>query len=316
MLSFKYFGGYMMKKLIIIVNLILMSAGISNAMFSKDDSGTASAQFLKLGVGARAAALGESYVAVSDDATAIYWNPAGLNNVGGRELSVMHAVWFEDIFYDWASYVQDCKLGGKIGVGVQYLSYGSITETDSTGLEGTDFTPYDIAAILSYAREINGISLGVNIKYISSKIEDESAWAVAADVGSIYKMCDKLSLGLVVQNIGTKMKYIDEEEDLPLNIKAGVAYKLMESLLVTADVNAPADGEIIMSGGGEYCHSVNENLSASVRAGYNTRNKDTGDLNGIAAGAGIKYQKYNLDYAYAPYGDLGNTHRVSLGVKF
>lgn len=306
-----------MKKSAIIISLIFMSVGMSNAMFSKDDAGTASAQFLTLGVGARAAGMGESYTAISDDATAIYWNPAGLNNIEGKELSVMHAVWFEDIFYDWASYVQDCKFGGKIGIGVQYLSYGAITETDSTGLEGSDFTPYDIAAIVSYAKEIKGIALGANIKYISSKIKDETAWALAVDLGGMYKLCeDKLSLGLALQNIGTKMKYIDEGDSLPLNIKLGGAYKVMENLLVTADISAPSAGAITISGGSEYRHSINESLSASVRAGYNTKNKDTGDLTGITAGAGVKYSKYDLDYAYAPYGDLGNTHRVSFGIKF
>lgn len=301
---------------IIVVILALIMNNPLFAMFSKDDAGTASSQFLKLGVGARAAGMGESYTAVSDDATAIYWNPAGLNRIKGRELSVMHAVWFEDIFYDWVSYTQEIKCG-VIGVAAQYLSYGSITGTDSTGLEGSDFTPYDMSVILSYAKKVKGISVGANLKYIGSNIDGETGSAAALDIGGMYELCeDKLSLGLVVQNIGTKMKYIDESESLPLNIKTGAAYKIMDNLLVVADINVPSDDEINISAGSEYSYDINKDLSLAGRAGYNTRNKDTGGTSGITAGIGIGYLKYNLDYAYAPYGDLGNTHRVSLGIKF
>ncbi|MBN2407126.1 MAG: PorV/PorQ family protein [Elusimicrobia bacterium] len=306
----------MKKSVILIISLVLAITGAGYCFMSEDDAGTAGAQFLKLGVGARAAAMGESYAAVSDDSTAVYWNPAGLSRTEGRDLSVMHAVWFEDIFYDWVSYAQDFKCG-RIGGAVQYLSYGKITGTDATGLEGDDFTPYDLAVILSYAKEYRGIPLGASLKYIGSKIDDESASAFAVDLGVMKELMEgKFTLGLALQNLGTEMKYDEESDPLPLNIKLGGAYSVTEDILATADINAPSDAEANAGIGGEYLYSVNDDISLSGRAGYTTRNGDTGGTNGVTAGIGVKYTKYNFDYAFAPYGDLGNTHRISLGMKF
>ena len=122
----------------------------------------------------------------------------------------MHAVWFEDISYNYVSYAQDSKYG-KIGAGIQYLSYGSITKTDTTGTEDGSFTPSDTAVSVSYANKVKNIPVGATLKYISSKIDSDSASAIAVDLGAQYELTRyKLMLGAAVQNIGTKMKFITE----------------------------------------------------------------------------------------------------------
>jgi hypothetical protein len=155
------------------------------------------------------------------------------------------------------------------------------------------------------------------LKYISSKIENESASAVAVDIGGMYRLMEnRLSCGLVLQNIGTKMKYISEEDPLPFNIKAGGSYSIKDNWKGVLDINMPRDNEVIMGLGTEYMHEINKELSAAGRLGYNTRNKDTGGTNGFSVGMGVVYNAYGIDYAFAPFGDLGATHRISLSMKF
>lgn len=296
--------------------MTLVSVTLCFGIFSNQGAGTATAQFLKLGAGARAVGIGEAYSGVVDDSTALYWNPAGLNEITGNSVVLMHALWFEDIAYDWISYGKSLGRKGVIGVGVQYLSYGSITQTDATGLETGSFLPTDMAASLGYARSIGGVDVGITAKYISSKIT-HTATAFAVDAGVQDCVCnDKLTLAAVVQNVGAGMKFVTEEDPLPMNVKLGAGYLVKQNWLVALELNAPSDNDLAIGAGMEYRYAISEKISTAIRAGYNTISKDTGGLNGISAGLGFTYMKYTIDYAFAPYGDLGTTHWISLGVMF
>lgn len=304
-----------MRGFLINLSALLLIHGVALGAFSKSDAGTSGAQFLKLGAGARATSMGGAFTGVADDATAVYWNPAGLSRIEKKSVSLMHALWFEDISYDWASYVCPAKIG-SFGVGIQYVSYGALKGADKDGAETGNFIPADIALTMAYGRKISGIDAGISVKYIQSTIT-ETATALAADLGVMKKMVDnKLSLGLAVQNIAGEMKFIEAADPLPLTIKVGVAYKFMKNLLVSADIIMPSDSGVNFAIGGEYAHRVNDDLSATLRLGCNTISKDVTGLSGITAGIGGAYKNYAIDYAFVPYGDLGMTHRVSLGVKF
>lgn len=287
------------------------------AAFSTSDAGTSAAQFLKLGAGARATAMGDASAGLSGDSTAIYWNPAGLNDISGKgSLSVMNASWVEGVSYDWASFAMPYRNCGVFGVGVQYLSYGSIQQLDENGLQTGSFSPTDMCISLSYARGYKGIDFGANIKYVSLKIV-ESASAYALDLGAQYKLLSgRLILGLAAQNMGTQIKFINEADPLPFNIKLGGAYQISSNWLAVLDVNAPTDNTVYIGAGTEYSMKVNDKIGLTGRAGYNTENTRTGGTNGVTAGIGIRYMDYCLDYAFVPYGDLGNTSRISLSVAF
>jgi hypothetical protein len=304
-----------MRRIFFSLIFMFVYLSLSHAVFSKDDVGTSTAQFLKLGAGARATGMGDAFVGISDDATAVYWNPAGLNQVDRESISIMHAIWFEDIFYDWVSYALPMSIG-TVGLGLQYLSYGSMEERDTSGLEISSFKPSDLAGTISYARKISNIMLGINVKYISSRIK-QTATAFAIDMGVLYKLSgDKVSLGCVIQNVGTKMKFVEEENPLPMNIKIGSCYNIKENWLTAVDFNLPNDNILNVEVGTEYNYLVSEKTIISGRAGYNTKSKDIDGLKGITVGLGGSYLDYNLDYAFVPFGDLGNTHRVSFGIKF
>ena len=132
----------------------------------------------------------------------------------------------------------------------------------------------------------------------------------------IKSINEKLNIGLVVQNLGTTLKYITEECQLPLNIKIGTAYRPINNLILVLDTTLPSDNELRIGLGGEYNYKINNTIGVSSRIGYNTITKDISGLKGISAGLGAKYRNYLIDYAFVPYGDLGLTHKISFGVRF
>ncbi|MCB4791989.1 MAG: PorV/PorQ family protein [Elusimicrobia bacterium] len=301
-----------MKKLFFAIATAAVCSSLAFASFGSKDAGTSTAQFLKLGAGARAAGMGEAFAGMADDSTSIYWNPAGLVRARTKSLSMMHAAWFEEMSYDWLSYSMPVQDFGVFGLAAQYMSYGNIIKMDDTGLAGDTINPSDTALSLSYARDLKFAGLGINLKYISSKIE-HTATATGVDIGILRALMeDKLYIGLAAQNIGTKMKFIDMEDPLPMNVKLGGAYALAPSCKIALDINAPADNDVNFSLGSEYRFTE----TIALRAGYNTV-QDLDALSGLSAGLGIKISQYiGFDYAWTFYGDLGTTHRYSLNVRF
>jgi hypothetical protein len=296
-------------------SILAVPVSLLHPAFGREDAGTSAAQFLKLSAGARAAAMGDAFCGFSDDSSAIFWNPAGMGQIGTQSFSLTHAALFEGISSEWLSFVKP-EGDAVFGFGVQYVSYGSLTGTDETGLETGSFKPSDMAVTLGYSKKIAGIGLGLNLKYISTRIED-GATAFAADVGLFHKF-DKgdLAVGFVAQNIGTKIKYEDAGSPLPMNLKFGIMRPITSGLDVSADVNFPYDNEMNVCIGSEYRHKFMNKFSAAVRAGYNTKANDVSGLHGITAGLGLDYCGYRLDYAFSPFGDLGVSHRVGFGMAF
>ncbi len=288
--------------------------------FTSDRAGTTAAQFLRLGIGARPVAMGETFAGIADDINSVYWNPAGLNNISSREVSAMHAVWFEDISFSWLAYAQE-QFGGTMGVAFNYLTVGKMESYDNQNNRLSGYDAYDFAGVISYAREIKGIPAGVNLKVLNSRIEDETAFGAALDIGA-FKVLPvsegrNITAGISVQNIGPAYKFINEADPLPLNIKMGAATThFSDALLVGLDINFPVDNTPNMSVGAEYAIDLGKFL-IFPRAGFKTATIDDLDaLSGLSAGIGFEYNSIAFDYAWVPYWEFGDTHRVSAGYKF
>ncbi|MBI5573154.1 MAG: PorV/PorQ family protein, partial [Elusimicrobia bacterium] len=310
-------------RLIVVAQFIGLICLINQATTYASGPGTTAASFLKIAVGAKNIAMGETG-ATSDDANAVYWNPAGLNEVYLKQVSLMHAIWFQDISYEHLGYAHPTKIG-TFGLGLNYLSMKAIEGYDENDnpLNET-YKPSDMAVTISYARKVKDIPAGVNIKYISSKLEDESATAFAADIGGIYDKLkiknEKLKIGLAVQNIGTKMKFIDEGGPLPLNIKLGCSYNILRrknpAIILALDINKTIDSDIRANFGSEYSRKFGKNIICSGMVGYKTNTEGYEAINGLSAGFGFSFKEYSLDYAFVSFGELGDTHRISLLAKF
>ena len=304
-------------KLFYITALCLTISGVSHAYLSQDDAGTSSALFLKSGAGARSAGMGDAFSAVTGDANSLYWNPAGLSKFNGVSISLMHALWFEDISYEWAALAFSSG-GSAFGIGVQYLSYGEIPLTDETGLQTNTFSPTDMSITGAYSLALGNTHLGQSFKYISLKIVN-STYSFAGDFGLLQTIpmgSQKLEVAAVLQNVGPTVKFITDEYPLPQNVKFGLAYYPSNDLIIAADLNFPSDNVMYYGAGLEYGVKLAADSSIALRAGYNSRNISTGTLSGFTAGAGLKFKDYEVNYAFVPFGDLGNTHRISLDMIF
>ncbi|MFQ5866593.1 MAG: PorV/PorQ family protein [bacterium] len=314
--------------------LLLFVSPSSAGIFSRERAGTTGATFLKIEVGARPVAMGGAFVAVADDANTTYWNPAGLAQLEEREITAMHNEWLEDIRYEFLGFVQPIKSerGARgFGVGVMCLYTSGLEERTGETIEpeGT-FGAYDIAVAGAYAWKVSKVvSIGVNVKVIHQKIENEKAWSGAVDIGLLYRppaprrgfSRGRFQLGFAVQNIGPEIKFIEESDPLPLNIKAGIAKtfelsSIKSKVTLALDVNAPIDNVPNGHLGAEFVYRKMKDTELAGRIGYKTNTiKDLNALSGLSAGVGFVWKRMAVDYVWVPYGDLGNTHRISLTIK-
>ncbi len=279
-------------------------------------AGTSRAEFLLIGVGARPAGMGEAYTAVADDVNTIAYNPAGLGCIDDTQITLMHSDWIDDIGYEYLGAAHSFGGAGTLGLEVRYLHMGKLTGRALNGKATGEFNACNTSAALSYGRRLmNDICFGVNLKVLHEKIEKESSYGFAFDVGGLYGMDlenNRLQFGLAVQNIGPEMKFIKDKEPLPVNIKTGASYKMLDNaLLLALDVNIPVHGSPYVNMGSEY--SIANIISA--RIGYKTE-KELVSSSKLNLGLGFYWKDCGLDYTFVPFNNLGQTHRFSLIVKF
>jgi len=318
------------KHVVALVMALALSVGFmpsrAGAAFSEKDAGTRGAQFLKLPVSARAIGMGEAYTAIADDANAIYYNVAGLASAEKKSAEYMYSSLMmnnkasgeSNPGYHWIAFGMPISEAiGAAGIAIQYFSAGDIKKTDIRAADQGTFSPSDMAVNLSYARKVMGYGLGANLKIINSKI-DNSATAVAVDLGARDdKMLDgKLLLGFAVQNLGSSLKYETEDTKLPILIKLGSGYKVMENWIAALDVVFPEDNSAVLAVGTDYKHKISEDMDLSGRLGYNSRNRKVDGFNGVTLGLGFGFKVATFDIAWMPMGDLGQTLRFSIGAKF
>lgn len=273
-----------MKKTIISIILItLFMFTIAQAQeFAK--VGTAGAQFLKIAVGARGIGMAEAYDAVCNDASAIFWNPAGLTGITKNSLMVSHANWLADINYEAAAFAKTFRGIGTMGVSFAYLSSGDIEETTVLQQDGTGnfFNTSNLMVGLSYARALTDkFSIGGNVKYIEENLQEEKATAWAIDIGTLYKTGFRsLRMGISIRNFGPELKFsgtyqdydngdwvIDErtkepeQKDflpyhMPMTFKVSLAYDLIEKensfLTIASDLVHPNDNVERLNVGAEW----------------------------------------------------------------
>jgi len=320
----------MKKSLVSFLALTLtLCAPAGPALAVSSQAGTSGAQFLKLGSGARAGGMADAFTAVADDANAAYYNPAGLSQIKEPQLAGAHTAYFQGVSYEvvnfaypWAK--QEQYSSHVLSLGIYQLSVSDIQRrtSDSTDAVGT-FGSSDGAYALSYAYAFNRrLSAGGSAKYISESIDSYRSSAVAFDGGVLYHMnpdgARPVSLAAAVRNLGSRTGYITGNSDpLPLNVTlAGSMQIVPKAFTLDAEVSRYRDSNAFASIGAEYTHQVNEAIGSAFRAGYTTERSASQGFNGAALGAGLTFKKAAFDFAWQPFGTLGDTFRYSLIVKF
>ena len=309
-----------MKKIKALLMAFLFSGALAHADFNSSAKGTTTADFLKLGVGARAEAMGEAYSAVADDATSLYWNPATLTRIPERSAAatLMHAPYVASTFYDYVGFAKNINGTDAWGTNLQYFSAGTITQTDNEGIEAGSFTPYDLAVAGGYAHKFDLFSVGASLKYVRSVILT-AAQTAAVDAGIVSAPLwhDRLRLSGVASNIGGKMKFDQASERLPMAYRLGAALQPTKQWTTSVDFAFPIDNSPYAAVGTEYIWPIGRDWTVAARAGLNSqRMKDLNGFSGASFGMGMDFGSVAVDYALAPLGDLGLTHRISISFRF
>jgi len=240
---------------LLIVGMMFCATAVQAASVSQ-----ATLLFLKIAPGARPAGMGEAFVAISDDASATWWNPAGLGFQHGQEFTMMYVRWLpqfnlSDLYYAYMSATYEVPEWGTFGGNLIFLNLGETQRTDEQARNLGTFSSYEIAVTGTYGAEINRhLAMGVGLKLAYSHLSEQgageekgsgTATAVAADVGLLYKapFVRGLSLGANLSNMGPKVAYIDraQADPLPTNLKMGFAYKIIDQeynqLTIASDLN-------------------------------------------------------------------------------
>jgi hypothetical protein len=173
--------------LVLVLILLLPLSAEGAQIFEK--VGTLGGQSLKIGVGARAAAMGDAYTAISDDATAVYWNPAGIARLSGQSITLNHAAWPANILFDQGAYVFNIKwIPGMLGVNVRALTMSRDIVRTTYLPEGTGetFDAGEWAYGLTYARALTDkFSAGISLNYIQTGLDDVKGSSTTFDFGTL-----------------------------------------------------------------------------------------------------------------------------------
>ncbi len=336
-----------MFKKIFIITVLALVIGLATASadeFSK--VGTAGAQFLKIGLGARYTALGEAATAVVDDAYGIYWNPAALANIEKTELAFTTVDWIDDVSVSHLAFAYPWKSDMSIGFGMTVLSVGEMEITTVEDPNGTGITfdanSFALSAGIS-KRLTDRFVFGLNFKYVSEQISEQRSKGFCFDLGTmLYTGFKSLRMGMSISNLGPDMsfdgneldqalnpdsdnpnrdefqyEYSTDSYDLPLMFRIGLAYDVMDSRqsrwTVSAEARDPNDNIGQFSLGSEY----GWNDMFLLRGGYKFNYVEEG----LTLGGGLRLNPtpstdLEFDYAWGDFGRLQSTHRFSVSLKF
>ncbi len=311
--------------------------------------GTTAANFLTIPVGPRATAMGGAFVAIADDATDLFWNPGGLSRLGRSECTASHAGWLAGTSLNWFGLAIRLDEANAVGVSVNQLDYGKeeITTPDYPNGTGESWDAQDIAISASYARSLTDrFSVGGSVRFVQERIWNESANAVALDVGLLFTtQFQDLRIGMNIANFGTEMQlsgkdlYQPVDIDpgragnngtivsslgtkswtLPLVFTVGLAMSPIRTddlvLTVAADALYPNSQTPYINVGGEL---VWNNL-LSLRVGDNSVFKQAAEQS-LAGGIGLQWSfgtvSTKFDYCYSTFGVFGGISRYALTVAF
>lgn len=322
--------------------------GLSSSTISK--TGTTVAQFLKIGVSARSIGMGGAFVAVADDASSLYLNPAGIAKVYGYEAMFTHTSWIAGTEYSFGALSMNLGGFGALGLMVGAFSSGemdvrTVEQPDGTGER---FSAQDFLVGVSYARNLtNTFSIGFSAKYIYQRLWHMSASSIAADVGILFNTpIWGINLGASIRNFGSKMqldgrdiKFARDPDNrnygnvnivnsqyemlayaLPLYFQVGLSKDVFTNeyhrLTVAVDAITPNDNYEAVNTGFEYGWKE----MFFVRAGYKSLFQADSEES-FTGGFGLNLRimgttKLKLDYAYAEFGRLEKAERFTLSIHF
>jgi len=338
-----------MKKVWIIAALFLLvsfTTDLASAQTRK--AGINGATFLKIGVGARAIGLGSAMTSQAGDANDMFWNPAGIALTTEKgQVALSYNDWLVGLSQKAVAATYNFEDIGTIGVG--FMTFGvsdipgdrdqfpTIPDLVSQQIDigsGSTYDFVDLVLQATYARYVSDkLSLGVTAKFISEKIDDQRANAIAFDLGSVYHIgVLDWSIGARINNLGSDIKYYDFGAPLPLTFSFGTSIAPFKDesnrVLLALDAVKPQDGQQYYYSGIEYSFlnivsvrgGYKFNYSGANDGGNSQRDAINTTIEGFSAGASVGTDlagyAVRVDYAYTQMEILDSVHRFSLVIGF
>ncbi len=320
--------------------IFVITSLVYSSAFGQGSGNKYAGEFLAIGVGGRPLGMGGAFVALANDVTAGYWNPALLSKINYPQFSLMHDARFGNLInYNYGSVGIPFGKNASLGISAIIMGVDDISDTRNAliDLNGngildpgerldpdkiTKFNTSDYAFYLTYSkRHSDNFSYGANLKIIRRNIAEESAWGLGFDVGASYTLMNKILLGANLMDITTT--YLTwstgKKEVITPTAKLGAGYMInVWKGVLTPALDFDVRFENRQSSSNAHLGPVSFDIHAgaeytfqnlfSIRGGYN-------DIGNLTLGAGIKIPKINIDYSFVKFdGDenLGNTHRISL----
>jgi len=309
------------------------------------NTGKYAAEFLRIGVGARALGMGGAFWAIADDGSAAYWNPAGLSRLQKAEMLFMHAEQFGSLVnHDYLSFVQPLRGDGRassVGISLVRLAVDNIQVTrdayedlNQNGRwdQGEPILPdrfyldsdTEYALFLSYGREVRSdLSLGGNLKMIRQGLLNNTSFGMGIDLGALYRPMKEISLGARVADVTTTRISWDtgHKETILPTVSLGAAWTHALPAL-NGTITAGLGLASTFSGRDAASQVASGAWGGDLQAGleywygHTVAARIGSDSGSLTAGAGLRGRGLGADYAYLSNQDLDATHRVSASVRF
>jgi hypothetical protein len=282
-----------------------------------------------LGAGARPLAMGGAYIALADDPTAVYYNPAGLVLLHSRQIALLHSETFGSLLnHDFAAYAQPVKIGirsGAVGIGVYRVGGGGIKLTEWDADRGrpvvvSEESHYDYqTSVAAGVRFSSALSAGLAAKVIVRSLAQNSAWGLGMDLGMQYRLAPGFRVGATLRDLTSTFLSYDN------GTKESIYPSLRTGLALTRDVDqftftAVTDGDFLFEGRKEAAQISAGGISLDTHAGLEVGYANIlffrggADVGRLTLGVGVAFNRFRLDGAYMDHSDLDNSYRVSLNV--
>ncbi|MFV0305267.1 MAG: type IX secretion system protein PorQ [Moheibacter sp.] len=320
----------MFKRILFLVILVTVQT------FAQD--GTRVYEFVNITTSPRQAALGGNAQSAWDsDPNMSYWNPALMSEASHGQVALNYVNYLTDVSFGTASAVYQHDDYNFFSIHGQYVDYGNFRGYDENDNPTGNFSAKDAAITIGYARELSDFfTVGVNAKYINSRIESYSSSAIAADFGLVFHDVDyDTNVALAVRNIGAQLQTYDgKKEKMPVQVNLGISHRLeyvpLELSMTLHDLqkfdtsvpyneNGQETGfgrKLIdhVSVGGELFpgRGFNVRLGYNFKRGNELKLEDSRTFAGLTYGFGLRVNAFRFEFAHANYYKGSNSNHFGL----
>ncbi|MCX7878057.1 MAG: PorV/PorQ family protein [Ignavibacteria bacterium] len=296
-------------------------------------SGTSSLQFLKIGVGGRATGMGETFVAVANDISALFWNPAGLMQFREYGVHFSHSEWLVDLRHEFFGGIYRLGNNNALGLSVTALHTPAMQKTTEFQPNGTGeyFRFGDLGVGLTFARRLTEqFSFGVTLRYVEETLAELKMRGLMFDLGTYYWTgLSSTRFAVTISNFGPQVKpsgsvknslgqtvYEFQSFPPPTMFRIGIAYDPIDNktnkLTTSVQLNHPNDNAENVNIGAEYSYKD----FLFLRGGYKFNVESENYSGGLGFKVPLKITTASVDYSISNFKDLGFTHRISLNLLF